>query len=185
MSPAHPTEILFQQLAQAAQKDDCQFLVIGGHAVNAYGYSRTTLDLDFLVAVDAFPRCQALLEAVGYRWVGQTSSFARLHPPATDPPSLPVDVMLVDSGTFAKIRDAARMLPFGQFSLPVPSPLHLIALKLHALRNPERRQLGKDMADILGLISVCQIDPQSREFLEILDRYADTTTRQLLLQQLG
>ena len=185
MSLGNTTEILFQKLAHAAEKDVFSFLVIGGHAVNAYGYSRTTLDLDFLVAVEEFPSCQALLESVGYRWVGQTASFAKLHPPETDPPSLPVDVMLVDSGTFAKIRQAARMLPFGNFTLPVPAPLHLIALKLHALRNPERRQLGKDMADILGLISICQIDPQSGEFLQILDRYADTTTRQLLLQQLG
>ena len=65
-------------------------------------------------------------------------------------------------------------------SLPVPKPLNLIALKLHAMRNLERFKKGKDLPDILNLISICQIDTDSREFTEVLNRYASDETRSLL-----
>lgn len=178
-------EALLDQLATAEEKGDLAFLVIGGHAVNAYGYTRTTLDFDFLIAADQLPKIRALLEANGYRWAGQTATFAKMQPPLTDPPSLPADLMLVSGDTFAKLREGCRRMPFGDRLLPVPAPLHLIALKLHAMRNPERRAAGRDLSDILGLVSMCQINPHSRDFCTILDRYADAATRHILLEQLG
>jgi hypothetical protein len=38
---------IFQLLVDAANAADLEFILIGGHAVNARGYARTTLDLDF------------------------------------------------------------------------------------------------------------------------------------------
>ena len=46
---------IFEKIAGAAERERLAVLVIGGHAVNAYGYTRTTLDVDFLVAVESFP----------------------------------------------------------------------------------------------------------------------------------
>ena len=168
----------------AATREGLDVLVIGGHAVNAYGYSRTTVDVDFLVALPSFPRWREIFESTGNRWFGQTETFARLDPPGTNPPSLPVDVMLVSPDTFNKLYAERRMLDFGGTLLPVPKPLHLIVLKLHAMRNPERLKKGKDLPDILNLISICQIDPKHREFLEVLDRYASDETRNLLAAHL-
>ena len=160
---------LFERVADAEEREGLRVLVIGGHAVNAYGYTRTTLDVDFLVTVESFPE-----------WAGQTETFARMDPPVTDPPSLPVDVMLVSSETFSKLNSERQLLDFGGLSLPVPKPLNLIALKLHAMRHPERFKKGKDLPDILNLISICQIDTNSREFVDIINRYASDETRSLL-----
>lgn len=171
---------LFERVAYAVEREGLSVLVIGGHAVNAYGYTRTTLDVDFLVAVESFCEWRAVFESAGYRWAGQTETFARMDPPATDPPSLPVDVMLVSSDTFSKLYAERQLLDFGGTRLPVPNPLNLMALKLHAMRNPARFKKGKDLPDILNLISVCQIDTKSREFRETLDRYASDETRLLL-----
>lgn len=171
---------IFEKIAEAAERGGLAVLVIGGHAVNAYGYTRTTLDVDFLVAVESFPEWRAVFESAGYRWAGQTETFARLDPPITDPPSLPVDVMLVSMETFSKLYAERQLLDFGGTRLPVPRPLNLIALKLHAMRNPERFKKGKDLPDILNLISICQIDTKSREFLEVLNRHASDETRSLL-----
>jgi len=52
------------------------------------------------------------------------------------------------------------------------------------MRNPERFKKGKDLPDILNLISICQIDPQSGDFLEVLNRYASDETRSLLARHL-
>lgn len=180
MSEGNLESTLFERLADAAAREGLGVLVIGGHAVNAYGYSRTTVDVDFLVTVPSFPKWREVFESAGYRWAGQTETFARMDPPATDPPSLPVDVMLVSPETFDKLYAERTVLNFGGTPFPVPKPLHLIALKLHAMRNSERFKKGKDLPDILNLISICQIDPKNREFQEVLDRYASDETRNLL-----
>ena len=35
---------IFTRIASAASESDLNFLIVGGHAVNAHGYQRTTLD---------------------------------------------------------------------------------------------------------------------------------------------
>ena len=40
---------IFEMLARESKARGLPFLIIGGHAVNAYGYSRFTKDLDILV----------------------------------------------------------------------------------------------------------------------------------------
>lgn len=171
---------IFAAVAEASEKQGLPLLVIGGHAVNAYGYLRTTVDADFLVCSDDFAAWRQVFESLGYQWQEQTEAFAKLLPPQTDPPSQPVDVMLVSPETFAKLREDRRELDFGPTRLPAPQPLYLIALKLHAMRNESRRRLGKDLPDIMQLIRLCGINPQGEDFQKILDRYANAPTRALL-----
>ena len=171
---------IFAAVAAASARQNLPLLVIGGHAVNAYGYVRTTLDADFLVCADDFPAWRRVFEDFGYRWQGQTDAFAKLSPPETEPPSLPVDMMLVNRETFQKLQEGRRELEFGPTRLAVPQPLHLIALKLHAMKNDERRRLGKDLPDILQMIQLCGIDPKSEVFTEVVERYANVQTRNLL-----
>lgn len=171
---------IFALVADASEKQGLPLLVIGGHAVNAYGYIRTTVDADFLVCNHDFAAWRRVFESLGYQWQGQTEAFAKLLPPQTDPPSQPVDVMLVSPETFVRLREDRRELEFGSTRLPVPQPLYLIALKLHAMRNDSRRRLGKDLPDILQLIRLCEINPEGEDFRKILDRYANAQTRALL-----
>jgi len=49
------------------------------------------------------------------------------------------------------------------------------------MKNPERLKKGKDLPEILNLISICEIDTKGEEFALILDRYANDETRSLLL----
>lgn len=39
------------ELLQAFMQNEVQFLIVGGHAVSAYGYARYTEDLDVFVAI--------------------------------------------------------------------------------------------------------------------------------------
>lgn len=176
---------LFAAVAEASRAEGFEVLVIGGHAVNAYGYVRTTLDADFLVCEDDFALIRHVFESLGYGLSARGETFARMDPRKSDAFALPVDLMLVSRETFCKLQEGQRELPFGATKLKVPPPLHLIALKLHAMRNNDRRRAGKDLTDILQIIRVCEIDVGSAEFAAILERYANPQSRLLLTAALA
>ena len=173
---------IFESVGNLSEQLGLPVLLIGGPAVNFYGYNRTTLDVDFLIAVDSFPAWRSGFESIGYKWIGQTENFVRLEPVA--PESFPMDVMLVAPETFQKLYAERVECPFGTAMLYLPKPLHLIALKLHAMRNPGRLRQGKDLIDIFNLVSLCQIDTEGQEFQGILDRYANEEIRNLVLRSI-
>jgi hypothetical protein len=171
---------IFESVGNLSEQLELPVLLIGGHAVNFYGYNRTTLDVDFLIAVDCFPAWRSGFESIGYKWIGQTENFVRLEPP--DPALFPMDVMLVAPETFQKLYAERVECLIGTARLNLPKPLHLISLKMHAMKNPGRLRQGKDLLDILNLVSLCKIDIEGQEFQGTLDRYANEEIRNLILR---
>lgn len=185
LTQVNAPEDIFTSVARAASENNLPILVIGGHAVNAYGYLRTTVDADFMVCIDDLAAWRPLLERIGYKWIGQTQAFAKMQAPGDNPGLPTVDIMLVDASTLRKILAESRQLAFGETTLRVPKPPHLIGLKLHALKSPQRLAQGRDLPDILHLVRVCQVDTTSSEFKDILDRYGTAEIRTLLRKHLG
>ncbi|MCX6961402.1 MAG: hypothetical protein NTZ08_02990 [Verrucomicrobia bacterium] len=173
---------IFESVGNLSEQLGLPVLLIGGHAVNFYGYNRTTLDVDFLIAVDSFPAWRSGFESIGYKWIGQTENFVRLEPVA--PALFPMDVMLVAPETFQKLYAERVECPIGTARMNLPKPIHLIALKLHAMKNPVRLRQGKDLLDILNLVSLCKIDIEGQEFQGVLDRYANEEIRNLVLRSI-
>ena len=90
-----------------------------------------------------------------------------------------VDVMLLNKATFDKLRAQSREIDMGGTALRVPKPLHLVALKLHALKqNPKR--LGKDWEDIQYLLT--HYEWTAEELSELVERYASAESREMLRQ---
>ncbi len=96
-----------------------------------------------------------------------------------------VDLMLVDDSTWAKLESAGTELNYADRTFKFVSLLHLIALKLHALRTYERAIQGKDYYDILQLIRTNGINHLNPEFQEILNRYATETIKERLIRDLS
>lgn len=180
MTKFDPSTNAFARIAAVAERKNARILVIGGHAINAYGYSRTTVDFDFVIEGTALPIWRDELEALGYQWKGETRAFAQFTAPADENPPFPIDLMLVDESTFEKLWAEARVLDFAGVPLRAPKPLHMIALKLHALKNPTRAARGKDLPDIIQLIRIAELDLANPELQVILRRYADDRTIDLL-----
>src|SRR5258708_36310444 len=89
------------------------------------------------------------------------------------------------SSPSARCRTDSRSCDLGRdLRLTIPSPLHLVAMKLHALRNPARFESGIDLQDVKHLIRAAQIDIESPEFQEIAQRYATEEIRSRLLEEL-
>jgi hypothetical protein len=177
---------IFQICVDAAAAEGLDFLLIGGHAVNARGYLRTTLDYDFLLASRDLRRWSEILAEVGYALVTPErpiAAFAQFQPREGE--GFRVDLMLVDDTTFAKLLAGSEWLDYGHRRVRVIGTLHLIALKLHALREKHRELLGKDYLDILTLVRRNGIDPSSSEFQEILNRHGTDSIRTRLERDLG
>ena len=139
--------------------------VVGGVALAAYGHPRTTLDLDLITDGGAQERVVALMESLGFQTLYRSAGYSNhLHQDAVHGR---VDFVYVRGATRDQVFDGVRRLPgpAGR-ELPVPSPEHLVAMKLHAIQNsPER--LWQDMADIGFLVRLDGVDRnQVRAYFE-------------------
>jgi hypothetical protein len=147
------------------------FLVIGGHAVNAYGISRQTGDLDFVVPLTSKEKWEALLAKLHYK-VGQNDqTFARFSPDTIT--SWPIDLMFVDDSTFEKMYQDSAIHIFGPASARVISARHLIALKIHALKVFQEHRYAKDFTDIICLLKSGSAVLSDEELQAMCVRYAN------------
>jgi hypothetical protein len=173
-------------LAVSAGAEGLESLLVGGNAINLLAYSRTTFDLDLLVRESDAEHWLSFFARHGYAVFHRSANFIRLRFAADPGAALPVDLMLADTETFQKIRADSQLHDLGNdLKLPIPSPLHLIAMKLHGLRNPARLESGIDLQDVKHLIRTARIDTSSEEFNEITLRYATPAVRDRLLRELG
>ena len=134
----------FQLLAESG----VAVLLVGGHALHVYRYTRQTIDFDFMVAEPEYTRLHDYLRGIGFSEEGRMGQFGRFRPgPSAEPV---IDIGTVDPTTFAKLWAAAEAHDWDGAVLRVPALMHLIALKLHASKNPHRSL--RDQADIVELL---------------------------------
>ena len=172
--------------AAAAGREGLECVLVGGNAVNLYASHRTTFDVDLLIREGDAARWTSFFEQRGYRIFHGTRNFIRMHFAADPVKALPVDLMLADERTFAKIHaESERREVSAGIELAIPNPLHLIAMKLHALKSQARIARGADFQDVLHLIRTAKINVHSPEFKEVLTRYASETIRAKLVSELA
>lgn len=139
--------------------------VAGGIALAAYGSPRVTLDLDLVTEAAAQPALIAGLEAAGYETLHRSTGFSNhLH---ADREWGRLDIIYVDAATADLLFEGARDVtgPGGR-SMRVPRPEHLIAMKVHAMKNAPERAF-QDMADIAFLMTVSGVNRQEvRSYFE-------------------
>ena len=143
---ANPDSI---DLPANAEAEGLESVLVGGNAVNLHAYFRTTFDVDLLVREGDSERWLSFFKQRGYAIFHRTPNFIRLRFAADPAGALPVDLMLADEQTFRAIQQESRRCDIGNgLSLVIPSPLHLIAMKLHALPSPQRFDDGVDLQDV-------------------------------------
>ena len=159
----------FENIISLANQSALPYLLIGGNCVNLYGYARTTFDLDLLINRNGREQWITFWESHSYFTAWEQGAFTRLRSDSNY--AYPIDLMTVGSRTFKKFREQENIQLFNELSIPTPSPLHLIALKLHALQNESRDEENKDLLDIYGIIDSCQINVKDEDFIKTLDKY--------------
>ncbi len=157
-------EIIARQLPRAG----VSFLLIGGHAVNHYGYTRATLDIDFMIATDAAPTVRRILTEAGFTNVAEHKTVLFFSKPDS---SLRIDFLRVDSDTMQTLlKNATEIEYFGRPCIKVPQLRDLLAMKFHALAHGSVARRDRDLPDIVTLALLHHYDPDI-DLKPLCDRY--------------
>jgi hypothetical protein len=165
----HRMEIL-RTITLYTQSNEMPFLVIGGHAINSYGLDRHTGDLDLVMPRSDKAAWLKLMELLRYSIGQNTDTFARFRPDTVA--AWPIDLMFVDEDTFKKMKAASKLVEFGAIQAPVAGLTHLVALKLHALKEFQEHRDAKDFSDLLFLVRKSKM--RDSELRLLCERYAST-----------
>lgn len=130
-------------------------LLIGGFAVNHYGYSRSTLDVDFMVVADRLDDLRRIMVGEGFANVVVEDNVVFFSAPES---SLRVDFLRVDSETMRALLDRSLWIEFHGHRIRVPALMDLLAMKLFALAHAADRRADKDLPDIVALCRIHKLD---------------------------
>lgn len=85
--------------------------------------------------------------------------------------------MIVNTATWKKLKETSSNADFGgSEKYPIVDPIHLIAMKLHSAKQPDRQEYLKDLNDVAEIMR-CQ--NYSFEYLKqagILDKHGTEKT---------
>lgn len=163
----YPT--IFHLISEAFDKAGISAILIGGFAVNYYKVTRQTADVDFLATKEDFEKAVTLLKEAGYEKDYIQENFARLK--GSPFYLMYIDFMFVDKSTFGKISKAGKTITIAGQKFTIPSVEHLIALKLHSIKNNPKLRENKDMSDIIELIRANKIEVKKNSFRELCLQY--------------
>jgi hypothetical protein len=141
---------VFDRLAERLDEHGHPYALVGALALQAYGHSRATFDLDLLTVTVAQEPIVALLRDLGYETLHASAAYSN-HQHA-DPDWGGVDLIYVDEQTAGLIFPAcSERFRLGRREVAVPRAEHLAAMKVQAMRNDPSR-LVQDLADVQYLL---------------------------------
>jgi predicted nucleotidyltransferase len=162
-------QTVFHLISAISQHKGVPFVLIGGFAVNYYKVTRQTADIDFLITENGFKKISNLLEKEGYKEDYRQKVFTRLT--TNSDYLVDLDFMFVDRETLSKIINKGSEIKIAEQKFIVPSLNHLIALKLHSIKNNPKLRMNKDLPDIIELIKVNKIDAKNKAFKDLCIKY--------------
>ena len=158
----------FLELKSFLERNDLRFLVVGGVAVQHYGYSRATMDIDLMMVIPDDFAFVDKLRAAGFTYY----SIAAMAVFGKKPDwSHRVDFIKVDTLTFSKLMAESVVAQLYGIEVRMPSLKHLIAMKFHAYKQGGARRI-KDFHDIVWLSVLNDLVPE-RDLRDQALRYAD------------
>lgn len=159
----------FQEVEEAARKAGLEFLVIGGFAVIKHGYERFTKDCDLLVPNETKADWHAIMLEMGYVLISDQDAFRQYA--WSKGVAWPVDLMFVHTETFKQLVSAARPAVIHDARVRLVSLEHLLALKLHVLKQRRMHRFLKDFEDVVKLVHFNKVDLSSPEMRGLFLKY--------------
>jgi hypothetical protein len=139
----------FLNLLQCFEKNNVHYLIVGGFAVNKYGYHRTTGDVDFYIK-DSTENRQNLIKAL------EEAGYGRLDALLTTQIIAGYCEILMDSGMYADLMTEIPGLPKNEFEkqyrMALKEEINGIPIRFihynHLIKNKRATGRPKDLLDI-------------------------------------
>lgn len=153
---SHDIELVFDVVTTQLPAEGVDVLMIGGHAVNHYGFTRATQDIDFMIASADEDAVRNIMINFGYTNIAVHENVMFFSRPDE---SLRVDFLKVDRGTMEKLLvNSVEIDYFGKKRIRVPQLNDLLRMKIFALSQGGPRREDKDFADIVNLVFENNVD---------------------------
>ena len=141
-------EKILPVLVQEFKKNDIDFALIGGLALNLAGVARKTHDVDFQVLLKDSDKVDAIMKGLGYQLLHRTENVANYHGAAG---LGQVDFLFAHRKYALKMLANAETHPVLGIKIRAVRPEDLIGLKVQSSTNDAQRK-EQDMLDIKGIL---------------------------------
>lgn len=143
-------DLVFEVVSRRLPGAGVNAVMIGGHAVNHYGVSRATQDIDFMIAAADEGTVRGVMQAAGFTNIAVHETVMFFNRPGSP---LRVDFLKVDRETLDKLLANAKEIDyFGGHCVRVPQLRDLLGMKLFALAHGGAKREDKDFWDIVHLV---------------------------------
>ena len=143
-------------------------LLVGGLAVNHYGYTRNTLDIDWMIVGAHRDIVWDVMKKAGFTNVAIHESVMFCQRPGS---AWRIDFLFVDDATMDQLLSRSERTVVQGKTVSVPSLKDLIAMKLFSLAQNPARRMGKDLPDIAHLTVLNGLDLE-KDIHPLAVRYA-------------
>lgn len=146
-------KFVLKHLLISFEEQGIRYSLIGGLSLGAWGVTRGTVDIDFLVLKDDLPKIDRLMQSLGYTLHYRSENVSQFMSPV----SLfgEVDFLHAFRAPSMRMLEHAEVRKlFGEsLSVRVLKIEDIIGMKVQAIANNESRRL-MDMADIEALLAL-------------------------------
>ncbi len=152
-------DVVFEVISIRLPKAGVKAIMIGGHAVNHYGVSRATQDIDFMIATTDEGTARRVMQDAGFTNISAHENVLFFNRPGSP---LRVDFLKVDRETMDKLLKNAKEVDYLQnHRILVPQLNDLLGMKLFALSNGGAKREAKDFWDIVKLVIENRIEVET------------------------
>ena len=165
-------ERVLRDLVSDFNEREVPYAMTGGSALGALGISRATMDVDFLVARDALPQVDDIMQRRGYRLRFRSENVSHFVADSLRLGQVDFLHAFREISTSMLERAPEVSLFGGSLRLRTLRPEDLVGLKVQALANDPRRE-RQDLADIDRLAErfSAEMDWEGvREYFALFDR---------------
>lgn len=173
-------EDVFKIISETLPDAGVDCLLIGGFAVNYYGYTRNTLDVDFMIIATFSDVVRSIMQDCGFLNMDERENVLFCSRPEGGPR---VDFLKVDEGTMQKLQSHAHDIIIQEVQLRLPCLKDLIAMKIFSLTQDTARRMAKDLPDIAYLALLNDLD-LTADIKPLCDRFGTPVVYKMIRDQM-
>jgi hypothetical protein len=173
-------EDIFSLVADRLPTAGVDCLLIGGFAVNHYGYTRNTLDIDFMIIGTFSSTVRRMMLVAGFMNIDERDNVLFCSRLEGGPR---VDFLKVNQETMQKLLANAHKVSVQGVALQLPCLKDLIAMKIFSLTQDTARRMAKDLPDIAYLAVLNDLDLKM-DIKPLCDRFGTPIIYNMIYEQI-